>query len=32
MDEWMLYTFVAYDLEGTPFETTTEGGTRLVSN
>jgi 8-oxo-dGTP diphosphatase len=24
-DEWMLYTFVAHDLEGVPFETTTEG-------
>lgn len=24
-DEWMLYTFVAHDLSGTPFETTTEG-------
>jgi 8-oxo-dGTP diphosphatase len=25
VDEWMLYTFVSYDLEGTPFETTKEG-------
>lgn len=24
-DEWMLYTFIADDLEGTPFETTIEG-------
>ncbi|QUW23428.1 8-oxo-dGTP diphosphatase [Sporosarcina sp. Marseille-Q4063] len=24
-DEWMLYTFVAHDLEGVPFETTAEG-------
>lgn len=24
-DEWMLYTFVARDLEGVPFETTVEG-------
>lgn len=24
-DEWMLYTFLAKDLSGTPFETTTEG-------
>ena len=24
-DEWMLFTFIAHDLEGTPFETTTEG-------
>ena len=24
-DEWMLYTFIAYDLVGTPFETTIEG-------
>lgn len=24
-DEWMLFTFIAYDLEGTPFETTIEG-------
>jgi 8-oxo-dGTP diphosphatase len=24
-DEWMLYTFVAHDLIGIPFETTTEG-------
>ena len=24
-DEWMLYTFLARDLIGTPFETTTEG-------
>lgn len=24
-DEWMLYTFVAHDLSGTPFETTVEG-------
>ena len=24
-DEWMLYTFIAYDLSGAPFETTTEG-------
>lgn len=24
-DEWMLYTFVAHDLVGTPLETTTEG-------
>lgn len=25
LDEWMLYTFVAHDLVGTPFETTAEG-------
>ena len=25
IDEWMLYTFVAHDLDGTPFETTAEG-------
>ena len=25
LDEWMLYTFVAHDLMGSPFETTTEG-------
>lgn len=25
MDEWMLYTFMAHDLVGIPFETTTEG-------
>ena len=24
-DEWMLYTFVAHDLSGVPFETTAEG-------
>ena len=24
-DEWMLYTFIAYDLSGEPFETTIEG-------
>ena len=24
-DEWMLYTFVAHDLSGIPFETTVEG-------
>ncbi len=25
LDEWMLYTFVAHDLVGVPFETTAEG-------
>lgn len=25
IDEWMLYTFIAKDIEGTPFEETTEG-------
>lgn len=25
LDEWMLYTFVAHDLVGTPFKTTAEG-------
>lgn len=25
INEWMLYTFVAFDLAGTPFETTVEG-------
>lgn len=24
-DEWMLYTFVAHEVEGTPYEVTTEG-------
>lgn len=24
-DEWMLFTFIAYDLEGVPFEETVEG-------
>ncbi|AOV06899.1 NUDIX domain-containing protein [Sporosarcina ureilytica] len=24
-DEWMLFTFIAYDLQGTPFEKTIEG-------
>ncbi|MBE1554888.1 NUDIX domain-containing protein [Sporosarcina limicola] len=24
-DEWMLYTFIALDISGTPFETTVEG-------
>ena len=25
VDEWMLFTFVSYDLKGTPFESTREG-------
>lgn len=25
VDEWMLFTFVSFDLEGTPFEVTKEG-------